>query len=168
MVSLSKPGTKKPFCFGASSLSEGSRTSQALSAAVLSGRPSRFAGGQRTRAVLRPVAGHGCRSKRARVCLWRHREAWFCHYRAALPWQATPAVLPGQAPVSARLSTQSNLMQPQSFVQSLVASSAAVAPARSSVPRSSAMLSMLGKAMELQAQQPPNHSFKRTCLRPAA
>ena len=168
MVSLSKPSVKQPFSSSVSSLSEGSRTSQALSAAVLSGCPSRFAGGQRTRPVLRPVVGHSCRRKRARVCLWRHRGAWSCLYRAALPWQATPAEPPSQAPVSARLSTQSSLMQPQSSAQSLVASGAAVASALSSGPRSSVMGSTLGTAIQLQARQPPNQSIKRTGLRPAA
>jgi len=48
MVSFSKPCMKQPFSSGAGLLSTGSHTSQALSAAVVSGRPSRFAGGQRT------------------------------------------------------------------------------------------------------------------------
>ena len=168
MVSLSKPGVKQPFCSGASLLSDDGRTFQALPVIVFSGCPSRFAGGQRTRAVLRPVAGHGCRSNRPRVCLGRHRGARSSHFHSALPWQTTPTVLPRQVSVSVRLSTQSGVMQPQPFVQSLVASSAAVAPALSAERRSSVMASMLGKAIELQVQQPPNQSIKRTGLRPAA
>jgi len=71
MVSFSKSSARLPFCFGVGLLSEGGRTSQALSAVVFSGRPFRFAGDQRTRPVLRPVAGHGWCSKRRSVCLWR-------------------------------------------------------------------------------------------------
>jgi len=59
MVSFSKPSVKEPFCSGVSLSSTRTRTSQALSAVVFSGRPSRFAGGQRTVFGLPSGSGQG-------------------------------------------------------------------------------------------------------------
>ena len=59
MVSFSKPSVEEPFCSGVSLLGMRTRTSQALSAVVSSGCPSRFAGGQRTVFGLPSGSGQG-------------------------------------------------------------------------------------------------------------
>jgi len=166
MVSLSKPGIKQPFSSGAGSLSSGDRTSQALSAAVISGRPSRFAGGRRTRTALRPVACHGCPGKQCPVCLSQKRGACSVHCHSGPSWPALPATLFTQLPVSAPLSSQSGSIPLQSFAQSLATPSALVV--QSSELRCPIVVGMLRKAMERRGQQPPNHSFKRTRLRRSA
>jgi len=159
---------RQPLSSGAGLLSSGDRISQALFAAVISGRPSRFAGGRRTRTALRPGACPGCPGKQCQVCLSQQRGTCSGHCHSGPSWPALPATLFTQLPVPARLSPQSGAMPPQSSTQSLVTPGTAVAPAVSRELRCSTASGMLGKAMERQGQQPPNHSFKRTRLRRSA
>jgi len=167
MVSLSKPSVKQLFSSSVGSLSNSSRTSRALPAVVSAGRPSRFAGGQRTRPVLRPVAAHACRGRRHPVCRWRHRGERSYHCYAGLPWSARPAALFIQVPDSQRLKPQSSMPEPfctcpftpatQRICRSLSRQGR-----RTSSPASSSKQEHVG------SHQPPNPSFKRTRLRRSA
>jgi len=167
MVSFSKPSVRLPFCFGVGLLSEGGRTSQALSAVVFSGRPSRFAGGQRTHHVLRPVAGHGWRSKQRSVCLWRQRGERSCHCHAGLPWPSMSATPFTQVPVSQRLKPQSSM--PERFCTSPFSSAAQFICRSSSMQGQRTSSSVSPSRQEhVGSHQPPNPSFKRTRLRRSA
>jgi hypothetical protein len=167
MVSLSKPSVKQLFSSGAGSLSKSSRTSQVLPAVVFAGRPSRFAGGQRTHPVLRPVSGHGCRGKRHPVCRWRHRGERSYHCYASLPWSARPAALFIQVPVPQRLEPQSSM--PERFCTSPFASAAQrICHSLSTQGQRTSLRVSSSKQERVGSHQPPNPSFKRTCLRHAA
>ena len=167
MVSFSKPNMRESIRSSVSLLYEDHRTSQAMPTVVFSGCPSRFAGGQRTHPVLRPVAGHGSRGKRHPVCRWRHRaeRSYYCH--AGLPWSARPAALFIQVSVSQRLKPQ--LRMPACLCTSLFASATRrVCHSLSTQGQRTSIRVSSSKQERVGSHQPPNPSFKRTRLRRSA
>jgi len=165
MVSFSKPSVKEPFCSGVSLSSMRTRTSQALSAVVFSGCPSRFAGGQRTLFGRPSGSGQGHCAVQPGLGVPRGQNAGFGH--AGLAVQAPISEHFMHLPASQPLKPQSSMHE--RFCTSSFASAAQqVCRSLGSQGQGRSSRSSSSKQERVGSQQPPNHSFKRTRLRRSA
>ena len=131
------------------------------------GCPSRFAGGQRTALGLSSVLRS--RSGASLNLAWAFPEAGIAGFgHEVLAVQASVSEHSARPLVSRRLKPQCVVMSPHSNTKrSVLATIALLKVARLKPWRLVTQVSA-STAKRQVVQQPPNHSFKRTCLRQAA
>jgi len=166
MVSSSQQGVKQPRSSSVGLLSEDGCTFQALPAVVFSGRPSRFAGGQRTARCPSSISRSRSGASSQQVWAFRaNRLASFGHTGLAVHAPIFEHSM--RLPVSQRLKPQSST--PVRFCSSPFASAAQhiCRSLRTQGRRASSCVSP-SKQECVSSQQTPNPSFKRTRLRRSA
>ena len=163
MVSFSKPCMKQPIPSSACLLSSGNRISQALPAVVISGRPSRFAGGRRTAFGLPSVSAHGRRAIQPGLGSQREQD----RKPRSRRFGRSSAEHFMHLPTSQPLKPQSSM--PERFCISPFAPAAQhIYRSLGSQGRRTSSRFSSSKQERVGSQQPPNPSFKRTRLRRSA
>ena len=144
----------------------GRRSGRPLPVTSASGCPSRFAGGQRTAAACHQSPGHGPAHQVMQAWPFHANQvASFGHEGWAVHAPVSERLM--RLPVSQRLKPQSSM--PARFCTSPFASSCAARLPFVGVHAQRAPLRISSSKQErVGSHQPPNPSFKRTCLRQAA